>query len=318
MERTRIYDPEVFAIASLFPDVDVADHFAARAAYDAALAEAAKMSGVTSDPRVDEQDRLIPGPDGAPEFRLHIYTPKGDAKNRPAFLSIHGGAFILGVPEFEHPRCLKLAVEHGAVVVGVDYRLAPEDPFPAGVEDCYAALLWMHANADMLGIDPTRIVIGGSSAGGGLSAAVAQMARDRNGPKLALQMLFYPVLDDRCETASMLGAETTFIWNKPHTLNMWDHYLGKDRGPAHPYAAPARASDLAGLAPAYITTCEQDPLRDEAFFYAMRLMEAGVPVELHNYAGTPHGFDLMAPSVISDRSMDDLSAAFARGTARKD
>ncbi len=318
MERTRIYDPEVYAIASQFPDVNVADHFAARAVYDAALAAAAEMTGVTSDPRVDESDRMIPGPAGAPDIRLKIYTPKEIAKGRPAFLSIHGGAFILGVPEFEHPRCLKLAADHGAVVVGVDYRLAPEDPFPAGVEDCYAALLWMEANADTLGIDPARIAVGGSSAGGALSAAVALMARDRGGPKLALQMLFYPVLDDRCETVSMLGGETTFVWNRPHTMHMWDHYLGKGRGGAHSYAAPARAPDLAGLAPAYITTCEHDPLRDEGILYAMRLMDAGVPVELHNYAGTTHGFDLMAPSTIANRSMDDMAATFARGTAKRD
>lgn len=212
----------------------------------------------------------------------------------------------------EHPRCLAMAAEGGAVSVGVDYRLAPEHPFPAGVEDCYAALRWVAANAEDLKVDRDRIAIGGGSAGGNLTAAVALMARDRGGPKIAFQMLFYPVVDDRSETDSMKAGTDLYIWDYQNNLYMWDHYIGRDREEVSPYAAPARADDLSGLPPAYVMTCEHDPLRDEGILYAMKLMAVGVPVELHNYPGTVHGFDFLGPSDISMFALQESVEAFKR------
>lgn len=173
---------------------------------------------------------------------------------------------------------------------------------------------WVAENAASLGVDPNRIVIGGGSAGGNLTAAVALMARDRKGPALAAQMLIYPVIDDRCNTESMRNGHDALIWTTGYLLAMWNHYIGTDRSNVSPYAAPARATDLSGLPPAYLITCEHDPLRDEALEYGIRLMHAGVPVELHNYAGTVHGFDLLSPSAVSKRAMADFVAAFRRAT----
>ena len=317
MKSAPIFDPEVYAVASQFPAVNVADAAGTRALFAAMLKAAAPADGPPVDARVTQSERKIPGPDGAPEIPLRIYTPKAAAGLRPAFVNFHGGAFILGDLETEHPRCLKISAEGGAVAIGVDYRLAPEHPFPAGPEDCYAALKWVAANAATLGIDPKRIVIGGGSAGGALTAAVAQMARDRGGPALALQMLFYPVIDDRCDTESMRAGRDALVWNSSHSHDMWNHYIGADRSKVSPYAAPERATDLSGLAPAYVMTCEHDPLRDEGLLYAMRLMQAGVPVELHNYPGTVHGFDLMTPgAAVAVRAFDDCVAAFKRATSK--
>ena len=170
-------------------------------------------------------------------------------------------------------------------------------------------------NAGELKIDPAKIAIGGGSAGGNL-AAVALMARDRGGPDLAFQMFIYPVIDDRCETPSMKSGPDHYIWTYQNSLDMWNHYIGRDRSHVSPYASPARAEDLSGLPPAYVMTCEHDPLRDEAILYAMRLMAAGVQVELHNYPGTVHGFDFLTPSDISTRAVNEGVEAFIRAMAR--
>ncbi len=317
MQTKRVYDPTVEAQAALFPHHDISDAVGTRATIKA-MDEEAAANGVVrpTDPRVEEIERLIPGPAGAPDVPIRIYMPKDRRQAGPGFVNFHGGGFIMGDLEIEHPRCLIMAAEGGAVAVGVDYRLAPEHPFPAGVEDCYAALQWVAANAAALKIDPTRITIGGGSAGGNLTAAVALMARDRGGPTVAFQMLFYPVIDDRCETASMKNSAGLYIWDGQNSLDMWNQYIGKERGTVSPYAAPARAEDLAGLPPAYMMTCEHDPLRDEAILYAMRLMAAGVPVELHNYPGTVHAFDFLTPSEIATRAVHESVEVLRRAMAR--
>lgn len=192
------------------------------------------------------------------------------------------------------------------------YRLAPENPFPAGVEDCYAALCWVAENAGNLKIDPNKIAIGGGSAGGNLTAAVALIERDWEGPSVAFQMLIYPVIDDRCDTHSMHDGKGLYIWDTVNSRDMWDHYIGTDRSNVSPYAAPARATDLSGLPLAYVMTAEHDPLRDEAIIYALRLMQAGVQVELHNYPDTIHGFDFLAPSDISTAAVNEGIDAFKR------
>lgn len=309
----RIYDPEIEEQAREWPRFNFADAEGTRAVVEE-LNEAAVADGFvrSTDERVKEIERKIPGPGGMHEIPIRIYMPKDRKKPGPAFLNFHGGGFVLGDLETEHDRCLVMSVKGGAVSIGVDYRLAPENPFPAGVEDCYAALEWAEANASELQIDSSRIVVGGGSAGGNLSAAVALMARDRNGPHLALQMLVYPVLDDRCETSSMMADTDPYIWTRQNSLDMWDHYIGKDRSDVSIYAAPARAANLSRLPPAYVITCEHDPLRDEGILYAMRLMEAGVPAELHNYPGTVHGFDFLMASEISTRAVNEAVDAFMR------
>jgi acetyl esterase len=316
MNIKRIYDPTVEEQASMVPRLEVSDPAKARETLEsffAALAEQGYPRPV--DDRIEEIERTIPGPEGAPEVPIRIYMPKERTEAGPGFVNFHMGGFVVGDLEMEHPRCLVMAAEGGAVSIGVDYRLAPENPFPAGVEDCYAALQWVTEHAEELKIDPTKIAIGGGSSGGNLAAAVALMARDRGGPNVAFQMLFYPAIDDRCETFSMKNGTGLYVWDYQNTLDMWDQYIGKERDDVSPYAAPARAKDLSGLPPAYVMTCEHDSLRDEAIIYAMRLMAAGVPVELHNYPGTVHGFDLLTSSDISGRAINEGVEAFKRTMA---
>jgi acetyl esterase/lipase len=197
-----------------------------------------------------------------------------------------------------------------AVVVSVDYRLAPEHPYPAGLEDCYAGLLHL---AGLDGVDTTRLIVHGQSAGGGLAAGVALLARDRGGPALRLQSLGIPELDDRLETASMQAFVGTPMWSRPQAVMSWQLYLAG--APADGYAAPARTADLRGLPPAYLTTMELDPLRDEGIQYALRLLAAGVSVELHSYPGTFHGSALVQDAAVSQRISADLVRALAHSLA---
>ena len=247
--------------------------------------------------QVTVEEQLLPGPDGAPDVRALVYRPKGEAGTLPVILSIHGGAFCFAHPETFELMDVGWAVQHRCVVVAVDYRLAPEHPFPAGSEDCYAALLWIAAHADELDVDLDRLVVAGGSAGGALTAAVALMARDRKGPRIALQALLIPVLDDRLETASHEQSRGGPGFNADGNEGMWLHYLGEDydRSRTSPYAAPARAEDLSGLPPAIVQTNGLDPLRDEGILYGLRLMEAGIPVELYNAPGCYHGADPVDP-----------------------
>jgi acetyl esterase len=312
----RIYDPDIEDQAREFPRFDFADAAGTRSMVEELNAAAAADGFLRStDERVVESERAILGPGGKHEIPIRVYIPKDRAQPGAAFLNFHGGGFVIGDLESEHDRCLVMAAQAGAVSIGVDYRLAPEHPFPAGVEDCYAALEWTAAHASELHVDPSKIVVGGGSAGGNLSAAVALMARDRNGPQLALQMLMYPVLDDRCKTPSMMDDNEPYIWTRQNSLDMWDHYIGKSRADVSAYASPARAKDLSGLPPAYMITCEHDPLRDEAMLYAMRLMAAGVPVEIHNYPGTVHAFDFLMETEVSTRAVNEGVDAFTRAVS---
>jgi acetyl esterase len=263
---------------------------------------------------VEVEDRTVPGPEGAPDVPVRIYRPAAPSPEpRPAFLDIHGGGFVSGSIEMEHAACVAMARELGAVVVTVEYRLAPEDPFPAGLEDCYAALVWLHKNTSELGVDPERIGIGGQSAGGGLSAGLALLARDRGGPAICFQFLGIPELDHRLETASMRAFVDTPIWHRPNAVLSWQHYLGADPQDVSPYASPSIAEDLTGLPSAYVSTMEFDPLRDEGIAYALRLLEAGVTVELHSYPGTFHGSGLVTSAAVSRRAYAEQLDAIRRG-----
>jgi acetyl esterase len=237
------------------------------------------------------EERFVPGPAGAPDVRVLLYRPRAADGPLPVVLSVHGGAFCHLRADTFAGIDARWAVEHRCVVVGVDYRLAPEHPFPAGPEDCYAALTWVADNAAELGIDAERIVVSGGSAGGALCAALTLMTRDRGGPRIAFQVLLIPVIDDRLDTTSMRQGAESPGFSGVAAEGMWLHYLGEDydRADTSPYAAPARAASLGGLPPAYIQTNGLDPLRDEGIAYAQRLMAEGVQVELHNVPGAYHG-----------------------------
>lgn len=240
---------------------------------------------------IEIEERFIPGPEAAPDVRVVVYRPKAAEGTLPILLHFHGGAFCIMHPESFAGMEASWSLHHQCVVVSVDYRLAPEHPFPAGPEDCYAALLWVAANPAELGIDLDRLVVTGGSAGGALSAAVTLMARDRGGPRIAFQALMIPVLDDRLRTPSHHQAEGAPGFNAAGNEGMWLHYLGEnaDREKTSPYAAPARAESLAGLPPAFVQTNGLDPLRDEGIEYALRLLADGVSVELYNCPGAYHG-----------------------------
>jgi acetyl esterase/lipase len=243
--------------------------------------------------RVAMEERFVPGAEGDPDVRVVVSQPneRRDGERLPVLLHLHGGAFCVLHPETFAGMEAGWAMRHRCVVVSVDYRLAPESPFPAAPDDCHAALLWTVANADELGVDLDRLVVTGGSAGGALTAAVTLMARDRGGPEIAFQALLIPVLDDRLDTPSLRQAEGNPGFNSAGAEGMWLHYLGEDydRSNTSPYAAPARAESLAGLPPAFIQTNGLDPLRDEGIQYGLRLLAEGIPVELYNVPGCYHG-----------------------------
>ena len=243
-------------------------------------------------------ERFAPGPEGAPDVRVLVYRPKNQSGRLPVIVSIHGGAFVRMRADTFAATDAYWAMNHDCVVVSVDYRLAPEHPFPAGPEDCYAVLCWVVRSADELNIDTDRVVVAGGSAGGALTAAVTLMARDRHGPKIAFQGLMIPVLDDRLETPSIRQAVDAPGFNSRGAEGMWLHYLGEDydRSNTSPYAAPSRAADLSGLPPAFVQTNGLDPLRDEGIQYALRLLAAGVSVELCNVPGAYHGAPPLNPA----------------------
>src|SRR5262245_28130775 len=259
------------------------------------------------------EDHLVPGPPNAPDFAVRVYAPTARDALVPGILYIHGGGFTVGSIEMEHFNGVRLANELGVVVVSVEYRLAPEDPFPAGLEDCYAALQWFHERASTLGVDPARVGVVGSSAGGGLAAGLALLARDRSGPPISFQFLGIPELDDRLETPSMQQFVDTPMWSRPAAEMSWRAYLGEQYGgDVSHYAAPARATDVSGLPSAYVSTMEFDPLRDEGILYALRLMQAGVSVELHTFPGTWHGSTAITTADASRRNMEEVFGVLAR------
>ena len=271
------------------------------------------LAGFTPLPGIEKTERFVPGPKGAPEVRVLVFTPKSASAPRPAYLHIHGGGYVLGDPDMGEPNHMQKASELGAVVVSVDYRLAPETPFPGPVEDCYAALKWLHANAQELGVDPARIAVGGESAGGGLAAGLALLARDRGEVKIAHQQLIYPMIDDR-PLADPHPYTGEFIWTHDSNRFGWTALLGHEprREGVSPYAAAARAEKLEGLPPAFISTGALDLFLDENLDYARRLTRAGVPVELHVYPGAVHGFDMVAESRLAMQHGRDQREALAK------
>ncbi|WFB05863.1 alpha/beta hydrolase [Streptomyces sp. LX-29] len=296
-------DPELEAFIPLFPRADLTDPVTERTN----LADLAAKLPPPDTTGMEIEDRVVPADPGVP---IRIYRPQ---QARGAVVWLHGGGFVLGDLNTEHPWATRIAEESGAVVVSVGYRLAPEHRFPAAMDDAYAVLTWTAEHAAELGVDPERIAVGGHSAGANLAAAVALRARDEQGPTIHYQLLNQPELDDRQETWSARNFTDTPWMHRDKITASWRHYLGT--APATPYAAPARATDLSGLPAAYVATAEFDPNRDEGIDYALRLLQAGVSVELHQWAGTFHGSQAILSAEVSRRQIAELGAALRHALA---
>jgi acetyl esterase/lipase len=243
-------------------------------------------------PGVELERRPVPGPGAGTSVRVLIYRPARRQLPSPVVLWVHGGGFVFGTPQADHARCSAYADAVGAVVVSVDYRLAPETPFPAALDDVDAALRWVRASAGELEVDPERLVLAGASAGAGLVASLAQLARDRGDPAAILQLLIYPMLDDRTALLRDHAGRGWFGWTPRSNRFAWSAYLGRAPGAdPPPYAAAARADDLAGLPPAWIGIGDIDLFAPEAAAYAARLEAAGVASELVIVNGAYHGFE---------------------------
>lgn len=303
-------DPELLPWLDMFPEVSLVD------AEDLDEARRQVIESLTQQPEYTPSQELEVRDDMAGEVPVRLYSPVGHSGQRPGLLYIHGGGFILGDLDMFDQACREYADQLGIVVVSVDYRLAPEHPYPVPLEDCYTALQWLADKASDLGVDPSRIGVAGESAGGGLAAGLALLARDRGGPALCFQYLGIPELDDRLETLSMTEYVDTPVWDRPKAVFSWDSYLGSGvRGTADVpiYAAPARATDLTGLPPTVITVCQFDPLRDEGIAYAQRLMHTGIPTDLRHYAGTFHGSTMITEATVSKRMLADTLDDLRRG-----
>lgn len=316
MDTRHLIDPELLPMLDLMGDfvVDAESLSAIRAM------RGAMFGAPPPDPLPEVIE--IPGHAGAPAVPLRITRPTaaGDAP-LPVILHIHGGGFVIGSADINDLAARRHADVHGALFASVDYRLAPETPFPGPVEDCYAALVWLAENASTLAIDPARIVVMGESAGGGLGAALALMTRDVGGPALAGQALVYPMIDDRTGGPDDPWRNTAagqFGWTPANNQFGWVSMRGT--APIDParlgHFAPARATDLAELPPAFVAVGALDLFLDEDVDYARRLIAAAVPAELHVYPGAPHGFNLMRDAAVTRRFMRDLDGALARMLAK--
>jgi acetyl esterase len=310
------FDPEVAWVVDLLPaemaNLPEDPAIAAKQMRESA-SEMMRGLGVHDHTGLTVDDREIPGYAGAPDVPVRIYRQDDLTGPAPCVLWIHGGGFVIG-SIYEGPsQALESAQLLPLVAVDVEYRLAPEHAAPAAIEDCYAALCWIHENAAELGVDPERILIGGGSAGGGIAASLALMARHHGGPKIAFQVLCIPELDDRLETPSMREFVDTPLWNRPAAERSWRWYLGgQHNADTSDFAVPSRVEDLAGLPPAYVSVMQFDPLRDEGIEYASRLLQAGVSVELHAFPGTFHGSAIARDAAVSTRERNELYAVVAK------
>jgi acetyl esterase/lipase len=301
------YDPELEPGLAAF--LDLVERIPLRA--DTILENRAHFATIVpsleqqvGDRPVDVEERTVPGPPGAPDITLTIIRPRGGVTAAPAFYAIHGGGMILGNRFFGIDGLVDDVLRFGAVGVSVEYRLAPEHPAPAAVEDCYAGLVWLAEHAAELGADPARIVVTGASAGGGLSAGVALLARDRGGPPLLGQVLLCPMIDDRNATASARQYDGIGAWDRHNNDTGWDALLGALRGTeeASPYAVPARAKDVSNLPPAYLDVGAAEVFRDEATEYALRIWATGGQAELHVWNGGYHAFAGFSPGAEVSRA----------------
>tara|TARA_B110000014_G_C20113196_1_gene587022 strand:- start:1506 stop:2474 length:969 start_codon:yes stop_codon:yes gene_type:complete len=296
------------AVLSVLPEklLDLTDISVTRAGLDALMSQ---MPSPELPAEISVEEAQIPGIGTDPDVPIRIYKPESLPPNAPGLVWIHGGGMVLGSAEMDDAGSAAMAEQHQCVVISVDYRLAPENPYPAPLHDCYAALKWFAKNANSLGVSSDRIAIGGASAGGGLAAGTALMARDKGGPNLIFQLLVFPMLDHRNETPSSFGTSDTRVWNREANIIAWEAYLNNIE-PIPSYASPSITDDLSGLPPTYINVGTLDIFVDEDIDYAARLSQAGVPVELHVYPGAFHGSNgFVAESSLSLRWAADQSAA---------
>jgi acetyl esterase/lipase len=260
---------------------------------------------------LDCDERHIPASDGGPEVRVRIYRPltRTDSQALPGVLFLHGGGYALGNPEMAGSTYELMMRTRACVIVAPDYRKSFDAPYPAAVNDCYATLVWMKENCAALGVRDDQLIVIGQSAGGGLTAAVALMARDRGEVRIAFQMPLYPMIDDRNSTESARDNDAP-IWNARHNRLGWDLYLGElaSRDDIPKYAAPARETDYADLPPTATFVGELDPFRDETIQYVDHLRAAGVPVEFRRYEGCFHGFDTIRPNAGKSRAANAFMA----------
>jgi acetyl esterase/lipase len=284
----------------MFPDgLYAIEDLAERRRVDAMLA-AEMVKAVEAARTCSTEEVLVPGPVGSPDVPVRIYRPRRPRPGSPAVLFIHGGGMYLGDLDYEHPTAVRICEELGVVVVSTGYRKAPEHPHPAQVEDCYAALGWMSANARSLDVDPGRLAVFGGSAGGNLALATALKARDLGGPALACVMALYPMVDHRNATPDT-GLVEVGPWTRSVNAEAWAWFLG-GREPDG-YAAPLHAADLAGLPPTFIDVGTADLFRDEDLALAQRLLAAGVSTELHVYPGVYHAAEHFSPDADVSRQM---------------
>lgn len=311
-------EPLAPEIAALLPQINAQPQMHQRPL--AQLRQVRERIGGQGEPRPvgHVEDRWIEGGDGAP-MRVRLYSPGRRAQPLPLVLLFHGGGFVFGSIEgnYDH-ACRVLCADALCHVVSVDYRLAPENKFPAAADDCWAALLWVQRQAPELGADPGRIFMAGGSAGGNLAAVTALRARDLKGPAVRGQVLFYPVADyPHPPTPSSLEFASGYYLTRADVVWFWEQYLGRPQDADSPYAAPLRASSLSGLPPALVITAGCDPLRDEGEQYARRLQQSGVPTELVRHEGMVHGF-LAFPTPAAEQALqqavDWITAVAAAGS----
>lgn len=314
MGSRHLVDPQLLPLLEMIPPLQLSP--------DTLPTLRARPARFEADPRDAERTdltvRRAPGPPGAPEVEVLVYRPRAASGPLPCILHIHGGGYVAGDAQSLEAAHRPLASELSCCIVSVNYRLAPETPFPGPVEDCYAALAWLAAQAGELGVDAARIGVMGESAGGGLAAALALLARDRGEHRLAFQHLIYPMIDDRtCVVAEPHPYAGEFVWTPASNHFGWTSLLGAPPGggDVSPYAAAARAKDLAGLPPAYIATGALDLFLEEDLEYARRLIRAGVPTELHVYPGAFHGFQWAVDAEVSKTAAGDSRAALKRALA---
>jgi acetyl esterase/lipase len=316
LSTRHLIDPELLQALDAFPAIQ----FSAESLPMIRTAFAAMFGAqaLPDDPDIAAERIEIDRPGGDP-LPLYVYRPRRSTTGRrPAVLHVHGGGYVIGTALMSAPANVETSRAMDAVVVSVDYRLAPETAHPGPVEDCYAALTWLHAQATELGVDPDRIAVMGESAGGGLAAALTLLARDRGQLSLCHQHLIYPMLDDRTCTRDPHPQTGEFLWTRPSNHFGWRALLGEEPGGPNisPYAAAARAADLASLPPAFIYVGSLDLFLEENLSYAERLLRAGVPCELHVYPGAYHGFERSADAAITRRARTQSDAALHRALHR--
>jgi acetyl esterase/lipase len=300
-------DQDIVPVLDLVPPIDLSgDIPTARIRIDEA--RKALIAAMPEVPGVVARDVQVPGLEGDTDVLVRIYEPESGGHSGGALSYIHGGGMVLMSVADTDFHCKRIVAEVGCLVTSVEYRLAPEAPFPAALHDCYAALRWLGEEADDLGVDRDRIAVGGLSAGGGLAAGVSLLARERGEVPLCLQWLVYPMLDDRNATPSSHEITDPSVWNRAANLRAWDAYLGGGAGDedVSVLAAPARATvdDLRGLPPAYLDVGELDLFRDEVIDYAKALLQSGVPAELHVTPGAFHASEMYNPAAPTSQRID--------------